>query len=318
MSTAPAQSQISDYLDRVRAALADLPAVARDELLEDLPDHLAEVLAEDAGTLTERLGEPEAYAAELRAAAGIAVAGAAAATGSTRPVRRWLRGAATRADARFGPALGYRRASELLVQLRPGWWVLRGYLAGLLVYAMIFGSPPALPPPHPTALVWLMLVLLGILGSVRLGQVTLSQIGRVVLAVATVFLLVFAVAVLNPGRERFETTAGLADVYLSDGPNRFDGVVDVYPYDANGHPLSGVRLYDQNGQPIVLGDPFRCLTPQAKPRVFDRSGPDKFGSAFSHGYPLCPPTGWAPSGPAGSQPSSGPSPQPVPQPSPTR
>src|SRR5262245_59959935 len=145
MSAAPAQSQIGDYLDRVRAALADLPTDAREELLEDLPDHLAEVLAEDAGTLTERLGEPEAYAAELRAAAGLAAAGtgaagAAAATVLARPARQWLRGAAARADARVGPALGYRRVSELLVQLRPGWWVLRGYLAGLLVYAMIFGS----------------------------------------------------------------------------------------------------------------------------------------------------------------------------------
>src|SRR5215510_6762122 len=106
MSTAPAESQISDYLDRVRLALADLPADVRDELLEDLPDHLAEVLAEDAGTLTERLGEPEAYAAELRTAAGIAAGPAATAAGpadtaSARSARRWLRGAAVRADARF-------------------------------------------------------------------------------------------------------------------------------------------------------------------------------------------------------------------------
>src|SRR5262245_35034738 len=139
MSTAPAESQISDYLDRVRLALADLPPDVRDELLEDLPDHLAEVLAEDAGTLTERLGEPEAYAAELRAAAGVGAAAAPAGSGRPGRSRRWLRGAAERADVGLGPALGYGRVSELLVQLRPGWWVFRGYLAGLLVFAAIFG-----------------------------------------------------------------------------------------------------------------------------------------------------------------------------------
>src|SRR5262245_27801142 len=104
MSTAPAESQISDYLGRVRAALADLPTDARDELIEDLPDHLAEVLAEDAGTLTERLGEPEAYAAELRAAAGMAAAGVGATAAPYGVARRRLRAATERLDASVGPA----------------------------------------------------------------------------------------------------------------------------------------------------------------------------------------------------------------------
>ncbi|MEE3919703.1 hypothetical protein V2I01_19575 [Micromonospora sp. BRA006-A] len=38
--------EITDYVDRVRAALADLPPAVRDELTEDLPEHLAEVAAE--------------------------------------------------------------------------------------------------------------------------------------------------------------------------------------------------------------------------------------------------------------------------------
>ncbi|MGV9767766.1 HAAS signaling domain-containing protein, partial [Micromonospora tulbaghiae] len=62
--------EITDYVDRVRAALADLPPGVRDELTEELPEHLAEVAAEGEGTLVDRLGTPEAYAAELRAAAG--------------------------------------------------------------------------------------------------------------------------------------------------------------------------------------------------------------------------------------------------------
>ncbi|HEY2947781.1 MAG TPA: hypothetical protein VGJ53_05180 [Micromonosporaceae bacterium] len=36
---------VARYVERVRAALADLPANQREELLEELPDHLAEVAA---------------------------------------------------------------------------------------------------------------------------------------------------------------------------------------------------------------------------------------------------------------------------------
>jgi hypothetical protein len=53
------EQEIAGYVERVRQALADLPPTVRDELLEDLPEHLAEVAAEDAGAFAERLGPPE-------------------------------------------------------------------------------------------------------------------------------------------------------------------------------------------------------------------------------------------------------------------
>jgi hypothetical protein len=141
--------------------------------------------------------------------------------------------------------------------------------------------------------------------------------GRVLLGVATALLLVFSAAALNADGERFEEASGTADLDHYDGANRYDGVVDVYPYDANGHPLSGVRLYDQNGRPIVLGDPFRCLNPLARRRAADGSELNKI-DLLGRGYPLCPPTGWAPSATAGPQPGPQPSLSPAPQPSPTR
>jgi len=68
-----------EYLDGVRAALADLPAPEVAEILDDVRAHLADLTAElggevDAAALTARLGSPDAYAAELRAAAGYPVA----------------------------------------------------------------------------------------------------------------------------------------------------------------------------------------------------------------------------------------------------
>src|SRR5512142_886760 len=93
------QEEIARYLDGVRAALLDLPPEVREELLEDLLAHLTEVAAESSEPLVDRLGEPSAYAAELRASAGVE----AAATGNTsrsllghmliNRVRLWARAA---------------------------------------------------------------------------------------------------------------------------------------------------------------------------------------------------------------------------------
>jgi hypothetical protein len=63
-----AENQVARYASAVRAAFADLPGPDRELLLEDLEDHLQEVAAEAGGPLAERLGRPEAYAADRRPA----------------------------------------------------------------------------------------------------------------------------------------------------------------------------------------------------------------------------------------------------------
>ena len=59
------------FLSRMRAALSDLPQAEVDGLLEDTEDHVRELAGEHGEDQLElRLGSPEAYAAELRSAAG--------------------------------------------------------------------------------------------------------------------------------------------------------------------------------------------------------------------------------------------------------
>ncbi len=59
------------FLTRMRAALSDLPPAEVDELLEDTEEHVRELAREHGEDQLElRLGSPEAYAAELRSAAG--------------------------------------------------------------------------------------------------------------------------------------------------------------------------------------------------------------------------------------------------------
>lgn len=67
--------QLELYAERVRAALGELPAGEADEILGDLRRHLSDLAGELDGeptmdVLTAKLGSPESYAAELRAAAG--------------------------------------------------------------------------------------------------------------------------------------------------------------------------------------------------------------------------------------------------------
>ncbi|NUP47704.1 MAG: hypothetical protein HOW97_10385, partial [Catenulispora sp.] len=77
--------EVARYAAEVRGQLADLPAEASAELLEDLEDHLREVAAEDTGVLRERLGSPAEYARELRQAAGLPAPGEGPAAASAAP-----------------------------------------------------------------------------------------------------------------------------------------------------------------------------------------------------------------------------------------
>jgi hypothetical protein len=114
-----ASTGVADYLARVRAALADLPPRTRDELLEDLPDHLAEIAAEGDEPLESRLGPPQAYAAELRAAANLDTAGRPA-TAQLAAALSAARGRLRLIDAKLGPLLGYGRPATSFACCDPG------------------------------------------------------------------------------------------------------------------------------------------------------------------------------------------------------
>ncbi|OZM74088.1 hypothetical protein CFN78_07420 [Amycolatopsis antarctica] len=105
------------YLARVRTALADLPPAEIEEIVEDVRPQLVEI-TEEAGedvrleTLIERLGTPESYAAELRAA------------GDYPPPSAEEKPAAAKSAGRVVPRLA-----------------LWGFVAGILVVALFgFGA----------------------------------------------------------------------------------------------------------------------------------------------------------------------------------
>lgn len=189
-------NEVADYVARVRTALADLPPAARDELLEDLPEHLAEVAAEGEGPLADRLGPPAAYAEELRAAAG------------TPTGRRWrptvdlrLRAAVDQVRARLravdstsGPLIGYEKGSDFVRLLRPAWWVVRGYLVALTVAELPAKDSIGLLPriqAGDSTLAGVVMLMAFVIGSIWLGhrQSRMSRRYRLGLAVGIAVLI---------------------------------------------------------------------------------------------------------------------------------
>ncbi|AQZ68709.1 Proline-rich protein [[Actinomadura] parvosata subsp. kistnae] len=237
------------YAQAVRDALADHPE--REELLEDLDDHLAEIAAESDLPLENRLGPPEAYAEELASAYGERPqSGGRRRTGPRDRIRRVYAGLMG-----YGP---YRSFARFLPELRPGWWVLRGYVLAMVLVA--FAGEPALVPMTPPA--WLA-VIAGIWASVWFGRSNERRGGRgsgrrllglaavVVNAVAGFALFVGMVAAgdaLTPQPEEDQA------VWMQ--PASSDGVYNLRPYAKDGTPLTDVYLYDQDGNPFVTNPEF--------------------------------------------------------------
>ncbi|WFE21032.1 hypothetical protein O7621_24745 [Solwaraspora sp. WMMD937] len=263
--SAATQAEITHYVEQVRSALADLPGPVRAELLEDLPEHLAEVLAEGDGTLVDRLGDPTEYAAELRTSAALDAPAEPVGLGRRAGVAwRATRDRLGQIDRRVGPVLGYATASEFLRSLRPGWWVLRGYLAAMLLTHLLFGgiSSP-LPTPGGSVPAGLLLLTVAVTGSVWLGRRGLrpTRRPRLVVTVATALALggfasyfLFGLGSRSEGPlVVLESNGGAA--YLAPP---LPAPLDVYVYDSQGQLVEGARLFDENGEPIVLGSPNWC------------------------------------------------------------
>lgn len=251
-TTIPAE--VTAFAARVRAALSDLPADELEELTEGLEADLAEAYAED---LARELPDADAYAAELRAAAGLplpeesrrGLAGGLAAlrSGTLETVRDV--GVAVRRH----PA--GRAALDLAVTFRPVWWVVRAWVAAWLVMAF-FGLEAGFMPQTPPG--WFLL-LASVLVSVEWGSGRwgasrirpLIVVGNVVAAVA--LLPVFALAEGFESRtydqaysgEPFVEGQDLTGLYL-DGTQ----VTNLFAYDAKGRPLRDVQLFTADGTPL--------------------------------------------------------------------
>lgn len=270
MTATTASIEVRDYLAAVSRELADLPADERDDLLEDLDSHLHEVIAEGEGTLEQRLGPPEQYAAELRASAGLSSSDRSTASVLHRAVNSL---SATALWRRTAEHPWTRAALEFVPQLRPAWWIVRAWLAVGLVGGLyhdrgyregsfnghgiidLYRDSGIWPGGWPSPYVAVALLLIAIPISITIGRRSFAGVARWLVAAANVFaiaMLVPAVAALGGQTSYFQSGPSVLPGLVNDG----SPVTNIYPYDAQGQPLDNVRLFDQDGQPLlgVSGD----------------------------------------------------------------
>jgi uncharacterized membrane protein len=238
------------YAAAVRAALAPLPDAERESLLEDLESHLEEVATESALPLRERLGAPEEYAEDLKSAYG--AAGVQASPKQSRLIR-------DRSMALIQGVLGtrtYREMRALLPELRAGWWVLRAYLA-VLILAFIFRDGGNLRPiPNPFSshgLLQIVATVIAIVISVRLGRrgMPTGRVWRGGVMAVNVAIAVLALPVLVSMGTGYSWSPS-TDQYLSSvSAGYYPNFTNIYPYSKDGKPLRDVLLYDQDGRPLV-------------------------------------------------------------------
>jgi hypothetical protein len=234
----------NSYLTQVASELADLSAADRSGLLEDLAQHL-EDLEREGADIPARLGPASAYAADLRAAAGLPPSG--------RP----------RFSARLGsltalwrhPAV--RAVRDFAAQLQPAWWVLRGYL--LVALPTLFHADRRDDFPVPALLgshvLGTLAVLTAIVASVALGRRRLPRpvIPAVLAANAVLVALAAGLVADAPSRLTRTSYIQVSPVALTDRyalVSKHGPITNIYPYDAQGRPLQGVLLFDQDGRPL--------------------------------------------------------------------
>lgn len=282
-----ASSDVTAYAAQVRAALADLPEQQRLDLLEDLEDHLAEVAADTGEPLEARLGPPAAYAQELRQAA-LALPSAP----NSGRLHAAL-GDARRDAHRLWQSEPLRAAREFLPELRPAWWVLRGYLVVAVVGAVL-GSP-LLVPLGPV--LGLPLLLAAIVLSVRLGRRSAARAPGTSsrwIVVANTALAALAVAFVIGVQSSGEGPVYAEPYYGPYGPYGYPGeeqvlrhedgspITNLFPRTSDGEPLDGVLLYDQDGRAVdnlatttFEGEEVRPLAAPGEPPAPSNSYPQE-------------------------------------------
>ncbi len=271
----------AEYLDAVKAGLADLDEDDREAILRELEAHLGELAGQDPA---EMLGDPEAFVAEFRQSAGLEPR---TKPGRVRRLvvvgRRWLRRLSEHPVA--SPFHRHRAELRTVWVWTRGWILLSAiwWLDGNWVGRVLTFGVPGVDTGFGVVLV----------GGATAGSLWLAERrndrrwGRLDRIATVVAVLLVGFAWLNP--VSIESPFEDSGLYGS-APSW----TNIYAYDRLGEPVD-VLLYDQHGQPIEVSFSLADLgygTDNSEVEVFyDQWGPlrfetDRYGQPVTNLYPL--------------------------------
>jgi hypothetical protein len=258
-TAAQVPSDVDTYLARVRAALDDIPADERAELLEEVEASLHETVFETGGPVAAQLGPPEDFAAELRSAAGLHPPTASQTIRLRESLERLVSHPRLAATARFSR------------ELAPIWWAARGYIAvaGLALAAgTSWSTSHGAVPWLGNARLGAAAIVLAVLASVALGLWSRrSTAARVPLAFVNGLVLVAAIPVAihlaHRGAQPAESRIVVQTTFVPGLAYNGAPLDNIYPYSRDGHLLHDVLLYSSSGAPLNLRatshDPLRRI-----------------------------------------------------------
>jgi len=264
--------EVEAFVAEVRARLTDLSDEEREELLGGLEADLSDQLA-DGADLRDVLGDPAAYAAELRAAAGLPE--------RARNRGRWL--PPVRRPGDLGDDLDRvrawflglvelrpwsRQAWDVASAIRPAWWVLRAWVAVTFVdQATGSWEYVTLVPTLGVDLLGPLVLLVAVVVSTLIGLGRLwpgsgpdrPLLARLLLVVANVAAVLLPLSFQLSDQHEYDAGGG-GGYYAGyhDGAHqaglRLDGdeVRNVFAYNRDGRLIQGAQLFRGNGEPLLV------------------------------------------------------------------
>lgn len=271
-ATTGAALAIREFAADVRSALSDLSADEIDELTEGLEADLTDQ-AEDSGGVWEP-GSAEAYAEELRAAAGLPARGEV--RGGAPAIVATIRAVVMRLTVRLTSNRFVIAGLAFLASIRPVWWFIRGI--AIFVAVLAFVSPQTLHWNMLANSTWLLAVPAVVL-SVQWGRGRWLPrrwlpFASVLVNVAALVALPFigsavATTINNAAWNAYYVSSTGSGYYPTERIMVDDvPVTNIFPYDANGELLRDVQLYDQDGNPLLAASEGTDWLPVYSESVF--------------------------------------------------
>lgn len=160
--------RVEDYVGQCEQHFHDLPPDVQRSLTDDVREIVSEVASQLDGNPADLVGEPQAFCAELRAAAGYPPTAEQldSGLGNNPGVFTTLRDAVRET--------AWPATKDFTKELRPAWWLVRG-----LGFALLF-DPDHLrndfhlfPQIQGSAILWLLVAAASVVASIGLGRGTL-------------------------------------------------------------------------------------------------------------------------------------------------